>query len=188
MQQTQLDLASGTEEAFILGLGLWAQYVGDGYFPDDVHVEAFVKNAPMMGQKLEGSDLSDAEQMKIGMALARHMLFIRFFKGQGDWVYNGKDVRWGDAETPIFWYQPRDSETWRVIYGDLHVEDVATDDLPTVMTDEERAANKEKYPAPEITTFVGTEKAIWHIQADGRIEVHSELTISARPENAEVLN
>ena len=187
MQQTQLDLSSGTEEAFILGLGLWAQYIGDGYYPEDVHVEAFIKNAPMMGHKLESSGLSEQEQMKIGMALARHMLFIRFFRGEGEWVYNGKDVHWGDAEIPIFWYKPRGSETWRVIYGDLRVEDVAEADLPAVMTDEQRAANKAKYPAPEVTTFVGEEKAIWHFQPDGHIEVHSELVIADGPEDANTL-
>lgn len=151
MQQTQLDLASGTEENFIEGLRLWAEYIGDGYFPEDVHVEAFVKNAPMIGQKLEAAGLPDAEAMQIGMALGRHVLFIRFFRGEGEWVYNGKDVRHGDAETPVFWYKPRGSQTWRVIWGDLHVEDTAEENLPAVMTDEERAAHKQAYPAPAET-------------------------------------
>lgn len=146
-QQTQLDLASGTEEAFIEGLRLWAEYVGDGFFPEDVRVEAFIRNAPMMGQKLEALGLSDAEAMEIGMALGRHVLFIRFFKGQGQWYYNGKDVMVGDENVPVFWYQPAGSQTWRVIYGDLRVEDVTEENLPTVMPDEARAANKAKYEA-----------------------------------------
>jgi outer membrane lipoprotein-sorting protein len=183
-QQAQLDLASGTEEAFILGLGLWAQYIGDGYYPDDVHVEAFIKNAPMIGQKLEAAGLPESETMQIGMALSRHLLFIRFFKGQGEWVYNGKDVRWGDSEIPVFWYKPKDSPTWRVIWGDLRVEDTAEENLPTVMTDQERTAHKQAYPVPEIMTFTGTEKAVWHFGPGGGIEVHSELMIASGPENA----
>ncbi len=186
-QQAQLDLASGTEEAFILGLGLWAQYIGDGYYPDDVHVEAFIKNASMVGEKLKAAGLTDAEQMEIGMALSRHLLFIRFFRGEGEGVYNGKDVRWGDAEIPIFWYKPKESPTWRVIWGDLRVEDTAEENLPAVMTDEERAAHKQAYPAPEITTFTGTEKAVWHFGPDGGIEVHSQMTITGRPENTTAL-
>ena len=55
------------------------------------------------------------------------------------------------------------------------------------MTDEERAANKQKYPAPEVTRFVGREEAFWHFQPNARIEVHSELTITARPQDADVL-
>jgi hypothetical protein len=31
---------------------------------------------------------------------------------------------------PIFWYHPEGSEIYRVIYGDLRVEDVAPEDLP----------------------------------------------------------
>jgi len=58
------------------------------------------------------------------------LLFIRLFKGEGKWHYAGNGIKLGDAETPIFWYQPKDSETYRVIYGDLTVEDVAPKDLP----------------------------------------------------------
>ena len=35
------------------------------------------------------------------------------------------------AETAVFWYKPEDSETYKVIYGDLAVKDVAEKDLPT---------------------------------------------------------
>jgi hypothetical protein len=180
-QETSLDLKSGTEENFIKGLGLWAEYIGNGFFTNDVSIEAFIQNAPMMGMKLEKSGLSDEEQMEIGLAIGQHMLFIRFYQGEGEWVYNGKDVRYGDGDIPIFWYKPKDSPIWRVIYGDLRVEDVDEKDLPQVMSDQERAANKQKYPAPEITEFIGIEKALWYIQPGGRIEVHSELTITAAP-------
>jgi hypothetical protein len=39
-------------------------------------------------------------------------------------------VRLGETETPIFWYRPKGSETYHVIYGDLHVENVDPEDLP----------------------------------------------------------
>jgi len=39
-------------------------------------------------------------------------------------------VKLGDASKAIFWYQPKDSEIWRVIYGDLSVKDVNEEDLP----------------------------------------------------------
>ena len=81
-QDVSLDLRSGTEENFIEGLRLWAEHIGDGYFPEDVRVEAFIKNAPMLGQKMEAAGLTEAEQMEIGMALGRHLLFIRFFRGE----------------------------------------------------------------------------------------------------------
>ena len=58
------------------------------------------------------------------------LVFVQKLPKDSDWHYEGADVKFGDADTPIFWYKPADSETYRVIYGDLHVEDVAADDLP----------------------------------------------------------
>ena len=42
----------------------------------------------------------------------------------------GMDVRLGDADTAILWYRPEDAETYRMIYGDLSVADVAPENLP----------------------------------------------------------
>jgi hypothetical protein len=83
-----------------------------------------------MGKKIEELGLSDEEATELGMKLARHLLFIRFFKGRGEWHYAGQGVKLGDAETPIFWYRPEDSETYCVIYGDLSVRDVTPENLP----------------------------------------------------------
>lgn len=58
------------------------------------------------------------------------MLFITQLPPSSNWRYSGENVDVGDSETPIFWYRPADSETYRVIYGDLTVQDVAPEDLP----------------------------------------------------------
>ena len=36
-----------------------------------------------------------------------------------DWHYAGKGVTMGEADTAIFWYRPKDSISYRVIYGDM---------------------------------------------------------------------
>ncbi len=130
LQQVELDLLGSTEQDFIEGLRIRAEVFGDGWFPDGVAVEDYLKQAPAMGKKIEELGLSDEEATELGMKLARHLLFIRFFKGQGEWHYAGQGVELGDAETPIFWYRPEDSETYRVIYGDLSVRDVSPENLP----------------------------------------------------------
>lgn len=130
VNQSELDLQSATEEDFIEGLRIWAEVFGDGYFPASVAIEEFIRQVPFFGKKLDQMDISDEEKIQIGLKLNRHLLFIRFFKGEGKWHYAGNGVKLGDADTPIFWYQPKDSQTWRVIYGDLTVEDVAPEDLP----------------------------------------------------------
>jgi hypothetical protein len=38
----------------------------------------------------------------------------------------GKGVSFGAADMPIFWYRPKDSKNYRVIYGDLSVRDSDT--------------------------------------------------------------
>jgi hypothetical protein len=32
----------------------------------------------------------------------------------------------------IFWYQPKDKQTYRALFGDLHAADVTLDQLPAV--------------------------------------------------------
>ena len=130
LQQVELDLMGSTEEDFIEGLRVRAEVFGDDQFPDSVAVEDFIKEAPSIEKKTEDLGLSTEQETELGMKLSRHLLFIRFFKGQGQWHYAGSGVKLGDAEKAIFWYQPKDSETWRVIYGDLSVKDVAPENLP----------------------------------------------------------
>jgi hypothetical protein len=61
------------------------------------------------------------------MTLGKGMLFMMGLKDQH---YAGNGVKLGEADKAIFWYQPEGSETWRVIYGDLRVKDVAPENLP----------------------------------------------------------
>ncbi|UCD52838.1 MAG: hypothetical protein JSW27_09400 [Phycisphaerales bacterium] len=129
-QETTLDLEAGTEEAFIEGLRLLAERFNDGRFPEGVSVEDYLKQVPGVAKQIEGMDLPDEEKVAMGQTIQNFLLFTRFFKGEGEWIYQGQGVMLGDTETPIFWYRPKESETYRVIYGDLHVGDVAPEDLP----------------------------------------------------------
>jgi len=131
IQQQQLDL-KGTEEDFITGLKMLAEISDDKTFPPDISIEYVTKNAVGIGELIDKLPGSDEEKMEMGMALGRMMMFIRFFSnhGQGQWYYAGDGVKLGDASKAIFWYQPKDSETWRVIYGDLSVKDVNEENLP----------------------------------------------------------
>jgi len=130
LQEAELDLLGATEEDFIEGLRIRAEVFGGGQFPESVAVEDFLKEAPSMERKIDELGLAGEEEIELGMKVNRHLLFIRFFKGQGRWHYAGNGVKLGDADTAIFWYRPEGSETYRVVYGDLHVEDVAPENLP----------------------------------------------------------
>jgi len=47
-----------------------------------------------------------------------------------DLHYVGDGVRLGEAEKVILWYHPEGASSYRVIYGDLRVEDAAPENLP----------------------------------------------------------
>jgi len=57
------------------------------------------------------------------------MMFVMKLPAES-WRYAGENVKFGDAQTPVFWYQPAGSQMYRVIYGDLSVKDVAPEHLP----------------------------------------------------------
>jgi hypothetical protein len=182
-QQSQLDLMGSTEEDFIVGLRIMAENFGDGVFPDSVAIENYISETQ---KKFYTMKLSNDERLQLGMKLEKHLMFLRFFKGQGQWHYAGAGVKLGDADTAIFWYQPAGSQTWRVIYGDLHVEDTPAENIPQV--------GESKSPEPPIgyqtwaqSKFAGAENDVWHITAGDIIEAHSMIDVRKGPVDASFL-
>ena len=56
--------------------------------------------------------------------------FIRWNVVEGTWKYVGKGVKSNDAERIVCWYQLKGSQSYRVVFGDLAVKDMAQDELP----------------------------------------------------------
>ena len=53
-----------------------------------------------------------------------YLSFISVLESNGiEWLYSGNGVRLGEGAREIFRYQMPDS-SWRVIYGDLHSEEL----------------------------------------------------------------
>jgi hypothetical protein len=125
-----IDFKDSSESSFVETLRIWAEIIEDGHFPESIALEDVVKMGPKFGQGMKRAGLTEEQQIEIATRWGQGFVFIRFFKGQGEWHYAGQGVKLGDAGKAIFWYQPQDSETWRVIYGDLRVEDVAAENLP----------------------------------------------------------
>ncbi|MBL7188646.1 MAG: zf-HC2 domain-containing protein [Phycisphaerae bacterium] len=131
MQAQQFDLSGATEEDFVELLRIiWAEIIRDGTFPGAVSSEHIMKAMPVLVQKLTEMQLSEEEGTETGLKVGRGMLFHQSIDSQGNWHYAGANVKLGDADTAIFWYLPQGSQTYRVIYGDLTVKDVAEADLP----------------------------------------------------------
>jgi len=181
LQEAKLDLFGSTETDFIEGLRVLAELYGDGQFPDDVTVEYFLSQVPAMQKKEKEFNLSAEEDAAIGVKIQKHVLFLRFFQGEGKWYYRGKGVTLGDAATPIFWYRPKDSATYRVIYGDLRVEDVAVENLPEPLDADDVAEVTIGYQQWSKPDFVGTQEDYWMILSEGKARVKAYVTLLKGP-------
>jgi hypothetical protein len=123
-----LPLDGGTEQDLVETLRSWTNEIRNGIFPKDFSPQAYIDDMPKLRKHIaqarkEGTDEGPWK-------FARGWFFCRLLKPENDWHYVGKDVKFGDAESPVCWYRPTDSETYRVIYGDLSIKDVAPENLP----------------------------------------------------------
>jgi len=130
----QVDASEPTEKDLLEMFHIWAEHM-DGNLPSVLDMNASMEFVKYQQKKIkeegqEPSEESVLELQKTIMKMSRGGMFVQQLPANSDWHYAGKDVKFGDADTPIFWYRPEDSETYRVIYGDLSVKDVSPENLP----------------------------------------------------------
>jgi outer membrane lipoprotein-sorting protein len=130
LDKTDISMGDSTEDDFIESLRVWAKVIGGGTFPDEIGTEHAMKQVSVLGQKMATMNLSTEEASQMGMAFGKGMLFHQILETGGQWNYAGQGVKLGDASKAVYWYKPQGSSTWRVIYGDLSVKDVAAENLP----------------------------------------------------------
>ncbi len=111
-----------------------------GPLPDSLDSEVF---NPVMEKKLgleKGQEFSEKQKeemmktkpglmqeiMEITMNCQPGLMFIKDLPPDADAHYAGKGVSLGAADTPIFWYRPKDSKKYRVTYADLSVREAET--------------------------------------------------------------
>ena len=130
--QVQADVSTVTEQDLIAYLQMWSSWTKDGTFPPTFNpVELPKVTAEMIKQGKFGEGESSQQQRRDeAMQMYRGIMFVTQLPADSNWRYDGENVKYGEAETPIFWYQPTGSPTYRVIYGDLKVKDVTPEDLP----------------------------------------------------------
>jgi len=126
-QKKVFDMTTSTEQDLVECLRIWAELLLDGNFPEAIGMTKIMSQLPHIEAKLAESVVSAEEGTQKGMTLGKGMLFVMGLK---DHHYAGSGVKLGDADKAVFWYQPEGSETYRVIYGDLSVKDVAPENLP----------------------------------------------------------
>ncbi len=125
------DASQVTEDDFIAYLRLWSRWTVDGTFPPIVHGTEIAKITVQMAQegKFVGPVAPGYEGDQQQQIMFNGMLFASTLPA-GSFRYAGQNASFGNPATPIFWYQPEGSPTYRVIYADLHVAEVAPENLP----------------------------------------------------------
>jgi len=78
----------------------------------------------VQAQKTE--EFRQAQFSELQERVQRGLMFAYHLPPNADAHYVGKGVSFGAADTPIFWYRPKDSKNYRVIYADLSVRDSDT--------------------------------------------------------------
>lgn len=124
----ELPIDSSTEQDLIESLRIWAEVILDDVFPRDISTQVYVDDVNKNREKF--ATLQKEEKLKLALKLGPGFVFFNLLKAENDWHYVGNGVKLGDAELPVCWYRPDGSETYRVIYGDLSVKDVAPENLP----------------------------------------------------------
>ncbi len=125
--QTPFEL---TEKHLIEGLAVYPKYL-DGKFSTRYMggrplTEEVRKKCKAGVAKIEGWSDEEANKSNLGCE------FIERLPEGSDYQYVGEDVKLGDANTPVCWWKPQGSKTYRVVYGDLSIRDIEPSDLPEV--------------------------------------------------------
>ena len=130
--EVQADVSKVTEQDLIEYLRSWSTWTKDGTFPPTFNIVALPKVAMEMEKqgKFGEGETSAPQRQADAMLMYRGIMFVAQLPAQSNWRYAGENVRYGDADIPIFWYRPEGRENYRVIYGDLSVKDVAPEELP----------------------------------------------------------
>jgi outer membrane lipoprotein-sorting protein len=126
--QGELSIEGTTEQDLVKTLRIWAEVILDDVFPRDFTGEVYLEDVNKNLKKFV--KLEHKEKIELAMKLQPGYIFVQLLKAENDWNYVGENVKVGDADSPVCWYRPTDSETYRVIYGDLSVKDVAPENLP----------------------------------------------------------
>jgi hypothetical protein len=127
-QKAELSIEGSTEQDMIEGLRIYAEIILDSAFPNEFIGQEYVNDVYKNRKKF--AQMSEKQKLDLGLKLQRGYIFIQLLKAENDWHYVGKNVKLGDSESPVCWYRPKGSDTYRVIYGDLSVKDVAPEDMP----------------------------------------------------------
>ena len=127
LESVKMDLKNLTEQDLIEGLRAWAGLMGNR-FPEKLDLAIIQEHSEAIEKLLNEKSMSDVDKSLIVIKIMRALMFVDQLTVE--WYYFGGNISLDDANNAIFLYQPKTSETYRVIYGDLHIGNVSPENLP----------------------------------------------------------
>ena len=128
--EMKIDTSAATEEAFIEFLRVWSGGTVDETFPPLTIAVGGPAAAKVFMDMERGGKFKEDWSKDAWQRMASGMVFVMQLPQSSNWRYVGENVKFGTSDKAIFWYMPKDSQNYRVIYGDLSVREVAPEDLP----------------------------------------------------------
>ena len=130
--EVQADVSAVAEQDMIEFLRAWSSWTTDNTFPPTLNPMELQKVSMEMEQRGEfgKGETTDQQRKQDAMTMYRGIMFLTQLPADSNWRYAGEGVKLGNSGTAIFWYRPQGSDSYRVIYGDLSVQDVAQENLP----------------------------------------------------------
>jgi hypothetical protein len=142
-----------SEGKFLRVLQIWTEHVLHDYFPETLNPQDFLElMIPTLGGLTKLKEMNPEEREKLSPeeivnmmtpgpwiyreldpdeadqfsgAMTFGFLFFTYLEESGaDWRYSGNGVQLGEWDREILRYRPPDSRFWRVVYGDLDIEEV----------------------------------------------------------------
>jgi hypothetical protein len=90
------------------------------------YIDTQTQNSAEVEETQETEESRQAQFDEVFGRVQRGLNFANQLPPNADAHYVGKGVSFGAADMPIFWYRPKDSKNYRVIYADLLVRDSDT--------------------------------------------------------------
>lgn len=127
-----------TEKDLVTMLEIVAGLSPDGAFPEEVDrgrtLEKVLKikgtGSPDLPNGMPSVGFASSDETR---AASRKCMpgfaFIDVMIENGSWHYAPRGARLGDAQSPVCWWHEDDAVTWRVLYGDLTIEDVPQEEV-----------------------------------------------------------
>jgi outer membrane lipoprotein-sorting protein len=116
-------------ENLIPVLRAYAQHK-DGKFPTRLNDWGDVIKTLMPDTKPGDMDSMKSEMMALGGKIGAISGTLFSLEKGKQWDYYPNGIKLGDADKILFWHQPKNSKTYKAIYGDLHTADLTAEQLP----------------------------------------------------------